>query len=82
MCKNLNLADNAQATNSLDYVEFLRFCDTLHLLSNIEYWFEKLMFEQRFRVWRGETSLVNWHCVNIFGVLTGDRKVLSVHVSL
>lgn len=66
----LQMVDNALITHSLKYVAFSRSYDTLHPLTNFEYWFSKITFEQRFWVWRNEALFVNWHCVNIFSIRT------------
>lgn len=43
---NLGLADNALTTHSLKYVVTSRLYDTLHFLTNFEYWSKEIQFEQ------------------------------------
>lgn len=62
------LVVNALITSSSEYVAFSRSYDSLHLLTNFDYWFKEIQFEQRFRVGRNAALFGNRHCVDIFGI--------------
>lgn len=47
---NLSLANDVPVTLSPDYVAFTSPYDTLHFLSNLDYWLTKILFEERFCV--------------------------------
>lgn len=74
------LANNALNTFSLEYVAFLCPYDTVHFLTNFEYWSKAIQFEQRFRARRKAALLVSWHFVDIFGTSTRNREESIVRV--
>lgn len=76
------LAAASPITRSLEYVTLLRPYDLQHQLTNFEYWWKEVHYEQRFRVRRHAELFVNWHCVNIFGITTSGREKFFVCVPL
>lgn len=76
----MGLAKSALITHSLECVPFLPTYNTLYLLANFEYWFQKIQFEQRFQARRNEAWFVSWHCLDIFHISTRSRKKLFIQV--
>lgn len=75
------MTEAAPVTHSLEYVMSPRRFDSLHLLTNFEYWWNEIQFEEPFHVRSHAALLANKHCVDIFGIPTGDRERLHVRLS-
>lgn len=72
--------DAAPISHGLEYVAFTCPFDSVHHLTNSEYWCSEMQFGQRFFV-RGHAALfVNWHRVDIFGILCLDEQNVFVRV--
>lgn len=70
------LTDAAPTTHSLEYVAFSGPYDSFYRLTNLDYWWEKIQFEQRYRVRYLTALFVNQHCVDFFAIPTRDREKL------
>lgn len=80
MPNNFGMPESTLTTHRLKYVAFLRPCDTPHFLANFKYSFKKIWFEQRFRARRNNALFVNWHFVDILGILTCSKVELFLQV--
>lgn len=56
--------------------------DSLHLLTNFEYWWKKIQFEQQFRANRHAASFVNCYYVDFICTSTRDLEKFFVRMPL
>lgn len=80
MQNSSELADAVEVVHSLQYVSFPHRYDLLHLLTNFEYCWKEIQFEQWFWVQRRAMLFINWHFVDILGIPTRDREKCFVCV--
>lgn len=76
------LTDAAPVTHSFEYISFPYPFDSVPLLTNIEYWWKEIQFEQRFCVRHHDALFFNCYCVDIFGIPTREREKFFVRLPL
>lgn len=69
-----DLVDAAPAIYSLKHGGFLSPYDSLHLLAKFGSRYDKKMNEQEFGARPGSKLFVEWHCADIFEILTRHRE--------
>lgn len=74
------LTDAASVTHFVEYVALPRPLDSLHVLTNLKYWWRKNQFEQRRRDRHHAALFINCHFVNNVGVPNHDCEQFFVCV--